>query len=495
MLDKYRREFVDFNINLNRTRYFFLSGQKVTFPTIEIYNRYSDLFTLSVIESLKKEYTQTDPYYQTKSKALFNLIAFATEQYLNLKVKHLTQEIANAESRLYITWKGQKIPLSNVNSLLNQELDHKNRQEIHQKKLSVLDSVNDLKAERIEKLHESSQLLGYSSYLEMLSKINGIDYLALNNQFQKFLADTEKIYSINLKRFLSLNLRLPLEEASHADILQFTKQENFIDLFPSRILNLSFQETLTNLNIWPTQQKNIYLNPVLQVGKQVGTFCLPVVIPNEIKVVYQPGNGVRKYQSVFQARGKSQYFAFNSSSLIPEFKYAGDKGLIESYGFLFRHLINEPFWLEQMLDERESSELQTANLLTKLYLIRSYAAKLNYEISLHSKGLNQAAELYSSELSQATLFYADKSEYLTDYLDNLYVANYLRAMCFEVMLRDYFKTHFGYKWWQSVRAGNLLKEMWNEGTRYNLTEFAQQLSLGDLIIEPLEIEFLLNLKS
>ena len=495
MLDKYRREFVDFNINLNRTRYFFFSGQKVTFPTIEIYDRYSDLFTLSAIDSLKKEYTETDPYYQTKCKALFNLIAFASEQYLNLKVKHLTQEIANAESRLYIAWKGQKISISNVNSLLNQELDHKTRQEIYQKKLSALSSINDLKAERIEKLHEGSHLLGYSSYLEMLSKINGIDYLSLNNLFQKFLADTEKIYNVNLKKLLALNLRLPLEQATQADILVFTKQENFVDLFPSRILNLSFQETLTTLNIWPKQQKNIYLDAIPRAEKQIGTFCLPVVIPNEIKVVYQPGNGVRKYQSVFQARGKSQYFAFNSTNLIPEFKYAGDNGLIESYGFLFRHLVNEPFWLEQMLDERESSELQTTNLLTKLYLIRSYAAKLNYEIALHSKGLNQAAELYSSELSQATLFYADKSEYLTDYLDNLYVANYLRAICFEVMLRDYLKTHFGYKWWQSARAGNLLKEMWNEGTRYNLTEFAQQLSLGDFVIEPLEIEFLLNLKS
>jgi hypothetical protein len=495
MLDKYRREFVDFNINLNRTRYFFFSGQKVTFPTIEIYDRYSDLFTLSAIDSLKKEYSETDPYYQTKCKALFNLIAFASQQYLNLKVKHLTQEITNAESRLYITWKSQKIPISNVNSLLNQELDYKSRQEIYQKKLSALSSINDLKAERIEKLHDSSQLLGYSSYLEMLSKINGIDYLALNNLFQKFLADTEKIYNVNLKKFLALNLRLPLEQATQADILVFTKQENFVDLFPSRILNLSFQETLTTLNIWPKQQKNIYLDAIPRTEKQLGTFCLPIVIPNEIKVVYQHGNGVRKYQSVFQARGKSQYFAFNSSSLTPEFKYAGDNGLIESYGFLFRHLVNEPFWLEQMLHERESSELQTTTLLTKLYLIRSYAAKLNYEIALHSKGLSQAAEFYSNEISQATLFYADKSEYLTDYLDNLYVANYLRAICFEVMLRDYLKTHFGYKWWQSARAGNLLKEMWNEGTRYNLTEFAQQLSLGDFVIEPLEIEFLLNLKS
>lgn len=493
MLEHYRQEFTDFNISLNHTKYLYLSGQKVTFPIKEIYNRYSDLFSLDAISSLKKILSEITDHYQTNRKSINQLINFASEGYLNLKVKHLTEEILMAESRLNIEWEEQKIPVHKVNYLLVNEPNFQKRKEIYRRRLSVLSSLNDIRGERIEKLHEGAKTLGYETYLQMFSELNNIDYLKLNSKLQRFLANTEKLYTINLKEYLSVNLRIPIEFASSADILNFTQRNAFSFLFPSKALITTYQETLLQLGI-NTQQNNIFIDKELRTNKQFGTFCLPIIIPDEIKIVFQPRDGIKEYELFFQAVGKSEHFAFTNKKLLPEFKYYGDNALIECYGFLFRHLVNNSFWLEQMLDERESDDLQTASSLTRLYLIRRLSAKLNYEISLHSKGLSSAAKLYSEEVSNTTLFETSQSEYLMDCSDKLYVANYLRALMFEAMFRDYLKTHFGNKWWQSRKAGSLLKEMWDVGTRYSVEEFSSQLGLGELIIEPLEMEFLTCLK-
>lgn len=495
MLSTYRREFTDFNINLNFSRYLYVSGQKVTFPISEVYNRYSDLFSLTTINSLKKELSETKEHYETAHKALCYLVSFASQQHLNLKTKTLSQEISQAENRLYITWQDQKIPLRNINYLLLKEPDHYRRQEIYKKKLSVLSSLNDLKAEQVEKHHQLATELGYQNYLQMFSELNKIDYLALDSQFQRLLAQTEKLYSINLKRYLATNLRVPLEIATSADILHFTRREKFTSFFPARTLITSCQETLSGLGIRFTQQNNLSIDKQPRPEKQFTIACLPINVPDQIKLVCQLSDGIKDYELFFHAMGKAQNYAFTSSSLAPEFKYAGNNALAESFGFLFRSLINNSLWLEQMLDERESNELQTANLLTKLYLIRRYAAKLHFEIALHSKGLVGQATLYTEEITQATLFQAYPAEYLADYLEGFYVANYLKALLFETMLKDYLKTHYGSKWWESRRAGNLLKEMWEVGTLYSVEEFAKQLNLGSLIIEPLETEFLLGLKA
>jgi hypothetical protein len=302
MLENYRKELTDFNINLNRTKYFHLSGQKITFPVKEIYDRYSDLFSLQAIDSLKKAFSQITEHYQTNRKALNRLISFASAEYLNLKVKHLTQEIIGAENRLNIEWEEQKVPLNRVNFLLVNEPNPQKRREIYRKKLSVLNSLNDLRAERIEKLHEYSKDLGYESYLKMLSEINQIDYEKLNSKLQRFLASTEKLYTVNLKQHIAVNLRLTLDLASSSDILTFTQRENISQFFPAKMLIPTYEETLFQLGIRYPQQNNILLDKETRPGKSFGTFCLPIVIPDEIRIIFQPKNGIKEYELFFQTR-------------------------------------------------------------------------------------------------------------------------------------------------------------------------------------------------
>jgi hypothetical protein len=495
MLETYRREFADFNSASTREYYLYFSGQKPRYEISEIYSRYSDLFSIDAIERLKKERDEIDKYYETDRGALSRLLAFAYENYLALKVKELTEEIANLEGSSTIEWDGKTVPFHEITPLLISEQNHERRLRLYRHLIRLIDSINDLRAERMEKLQESAAKLGFENYLQIYSQLYQVDYVALDNQMQRFLADTEKVYITYLDRLLRRNLGLSLAEADRADTFHFLHLRNFDNLFPGERLLLAYRETMEGLGIRIDRQSNIEIDSVSRPNKHSRAFCAPVVIPEEIKLVLKPMGGLHDYEVFFHEAGHAQHFGFTAHDLRPEFKYTGDYGLTEAYAFLFNFLVSDPDWLSYMLGDRELGDLPAAGLLTRLYSIRRHAAKLHYEIELYgSTSPAKTADLYEEHLTAATKFQYNRAEYLFDLDEGLYVANYLRAWMLEVMLRDYLLTRYGRKWWNNKKAGDLLKELWNTGNRYTADELAAQIGLGPLIVEPLEAEFLTKLK-
>src|SRR5437762_14017648 len=203
MLSAYRREYTDFNAASTREYYLFFSGRKPRYEISEIYSRYSDLFSLDAVSRLKKERDEIDKYFETDYRSLDRLIAFASENYLGLKAKELTEEITNIEGKLTIEWDGRSVPYHEIPSLLVNEPNRERRGKLFRSQIRLIGSVNDLRAERIEKLHQLSLNLGYKDYLQMYAQLSQVDYTALDDQMQRFLSNTEKVYTINLERMLA----------------------------------------------------------------------------------------------------------------------------------------------------------------------------------------------------------------------------------------------------------------------------------------------------
>src|SRR5262249_3371499 len=134
-------------------------------------------------------------------------------------------------------------------------------------------------------------------------------------------------------------------------------------------------------------------------------------------------------------------------------------------------------------------------MLARLVTVRRYAAKLIYELKLHDGAdLSSAAEVYAELQTAATGFKTQQTDFLYDLDDGFYSAGYLRAWAFEVALRDHLKSRYGARWWASVKAGSLLKELWETGDFYNADEMASQLGLGPISFEMLIDEFNRSLK-
>jgi hypothetical protein len=495
MLETYRREYAEFNSQWGREYYLVLSGQKDNLELTGIYERYSDLFTRDSISRLKQLLEEAPPSFESNRVSVSHLLTFATDQFLENAAKVLTEEISRYESQANIEWQGQKIHFQEAFVAIKTEKDRQARRAIYKKRTEIIEASNDLRAERLGKLHGAARMLGFENYALMHEQLRNKDYVAMSLAVEKFLGQTEEVYVKRLDEALRRDLNIKIEDAERIDALYFLNLSGYDEKFPASRLLKVYQETMQGLGIDIEKQKNIYVDSVPRPRKSARAFCAPIEIPEEVKLVIRPVGGQSDYQAMLHEAGHAQHYGWTSPNLQPEFKYTGDYALTETYAFLFNHLPGESDWLAGMLQFTDNREFVRSAILTRLHIVRRYAAKLIYERKLHSEdSLANAPALYAQLQTTATKFQTGEAEFLIDLDDGFYSANYLRAWAFEVALRDYLKTKFDKRWWTSQRAGNFLKEIWDTGDRYDADEMAAQIGIGPINFDLLIEEFNQELK-
>jgi hypothetical protein len=310
-----------------------------------------------------------------------------------------------------------------------------------------------------------------------------------------FLSQTEAIYIARLDEALRRDLGLSLDQAERSDAMYLLHLTSFDNKFPPREMLHVYSETMAGLGINVGSQRNIVIDSEARPRKNPRAFCMPITIPDDVRLVIRPVGGQSDYQSLLHESGHAQHFAWASAQLSPEFKYTGDYALTETYAFLFNHLVSDCNWLRDFLGLADPTEFVRSVMLARLVTVRRYVAKLTFERRLHAASeLTGRAELYAELQSTSTGFKTPAAEFLFDLDDSFYSASYLRAWAFEVLLREYLKTRFGSRWWASLRAGAFLKEIWETGDRYTADEMAAQIGIGAIDFEPLADEFNTALK-
>lgn len=495
MLETYRREYAEFNSQWGREYYLVLSGQKATLELMRIYERYSDLFTQDAISRLKQLLDEASPDFETNRVSINHLLNFATDQFLENAAKVLTEEISRYESQSRIEWQGREIHFQEAFVVIKNEKDRQSRRALYQKRAELIEAANDLRAERLSKIHMAARSLGFENYTVMHEQLRNKDYAALAGEAEKLLEQTEAVYVTRLGEALRRNLHIKIEDAERVDALYFLNLSEYDEKFPASQLLKVYKETMQGLGIDSDKQKNIYVDSESRPRKSARAFCAPIEIPEDVKLVIRPVGGQSDYQAMLHEAGHAQHYGWTSPTLLPEFKYTGDYALTETYAFLFNHLPTESDWLASMLRFADNRAFIRSATLTRLHIVRRYAAKLIYERTLHAdNNLSSAPALYSQLQTNATKFQTGEVEFLTDLDDGFYSANYLRAWAFEVALRDYLKTKFDKRWWESKRAGNFLREIWHTGDRYDADEMAAQIGIGPINFDLLIDEFNRELK-
>lgn len=496
MLDDYRRDYISFNTACTREYYLFLSGQKTKLDIAPIYERYGSLFTGDSIKRLRDELDQTPVHFEMQRAGTGRLLAFAVEQFLESSVTHLTEEINRREASTMLVWRDRKITFQDAAALLTSEGNRNSRREIYAARKALIEESNDLRRERLLRLHQFARSIGASSYLELFQDLRALDYGAIARDASGLLTQTEALYMRRLNDVLMREIGIPPAKAERHDAFYLLHLTRFDNRFPADSLLSVYADTMAGLGISVGSQRNILIDSEPRPHKHCRAFCMPVSVPDEIRLVIRPVGGQSDYQSLLHEIGHAQHYGWASASLPPEFKYTGDYALTETYAFLFNHLISDMAWLEQFLGFRDNSEFVHAVMLARLVTVRRYVAKLVYECRLHLDGDPAESELAYSQLqTDATKFKTEGTEYLFDLDDSFYSASYLRAWSFEVLLREHLKTQFGTRWWTSRRAGDFLKQLWETGDRHTANEMASQIGIGPITFEPLIDEFNQALKN
>jgi hypothetical protein len=454
--------------DLMREHYQVGAGLKETLELAAIYERNADLFAEATVRE------RVAALRLDASKETRHLADFAVGSFVENAVKELSESIANAELKATVEWDDKQIPYKNIRPVLVREPEYRRRHDLQARQFAVMVKQNPLRVQRLNAQHDLARGLGFADYRAMIEQLRGWDLPKFHKQLNPLLSETEDIFERELGTRLSA-ARVPRQAADTSDVAYVLSAPEFDAIFPGERLVPVLAKTLERMGVSLDSTPGLTLDTGARPLKSPRAFCAPVRVPNEVYLVIKPIGGQDDYRALFHESGHAEHFSHVDAALPFAFRYLGDEAISETFAFLFEHLTQNPRWLVDVLRAplREAEKYWRFALFHKLWFLRRYVAKLEYELHLHDEGPSGMETAYRDILGDALHITIPPERYLDDVDDGLYVAGYLRAWVFEMQLRDFMVEHFGEGWYESRDAGGFLQELWAVGLRDAVDEIAQ----------------------
>jgi hypothetical protein len=216
--------------------------------------------------------------------------------------------------------------------------------------------------------------------------------------------------------------------------------------------------------------------------------------PDVVHLITRAQGGVADYQAFMHEAGHALHYAGVDPRLPYTFRrIARDHALTEIYSYIFEAITREPGWhaLHFGLSDAQAQENAEATHFLEALLYRRYTAKLRYELGFWSNFAEERGSSprdYATRLNEATGVRYDPRGYLADMDSGFYSADYLRAWIRSAQLRTYLIREVGADWWRSPQTGDLLRDLFAEGTRPTSEEIAGRIGYEPLDTRPLVAE-------
>jgi hypothetical protein len=480
-MDSYSAEAEDFLSAIDREYYQHFAGHKETYEVAPIYERHAGLFERSALEELRELLSKAEP--GDDERRCRYLLQLAAEGFIGEQTKALSTELAERESKLSIEVDGTDVSYRQTSIVQANEPDPNRRLEIEEARNELLEhELNPLYVELMEQAHQLSAGLGWQSYRAMFEELKAVDLAALETQTGAFLRATDSGYREAVEPQLVAETGISFDALRRSDFPYFFRGKTHDSLFPEERLVETLEQTLTGLGIDLRSQSNVTLDLEQRPNKSARAFCSPVHVPNEVYLVISRRGGRDDYAALFHEAGHTEHYANVDPELSFEFRYLGDNSVTEGFAFLLEHLTEDPSWLAFALGDGDADRYLEYVRASKLVFLRRYAAKLTYELELHTgrHPLEEMRKLYGDLLGKALGVRWPGVSYLADVDDGYYVVNYLRAWAFETTLRRILRERFGEDWFTRPAAGDFLRAIWREGQRLSADEMLTDLGEGPL---------------
>jgi hypothetical protein len=218
---------------------------------------------------------------------------------------------------------------------------------------------------------------------------------------------------------------------------------------------------------------------------------IPSNPPDVVHLITRAQGGLSDYQAFMHEAGHALHYAGVDPRLPYTFRSVSrDHALTEIYSYIFEAVTREPGWhaLHFGLSDAQAEENAQATLFLEALLYRRYAAKLLYELGFWSAFAEERGTSerdYSTLLTAATGIRYDPRNYLSDMDSGFYSADYLRAWIRSAQLRVFLLGEVGDDWWRDRRSGEILRELFLEGTKPSSEEIAGRIGYEPLDTAPL----------
>jgi hypothetical protein len=482
----------DFAEALNREEYLTRAGLKKESRAAAIRERFALLGSREAFALARERSLAAGE--GDEGRRLRYLAEFLGTACVEFRVRAGSDRLATTEASQAVRVDGVEIPLRSIEGRIKNEADRPRRGALESARLGAIAELNGLRQEILALSHEEARRLGFADYTSLCSVLSGIDLANLRSRTQPILPRTCDMYQDAVSWYLTRWVEISLREASRHDLVRLFRACPLDNLFQPGGLREAAEAPCRRMKIDPRAGGRIRVDDEPRPNKTPRAFVATPRIPEEVILVVRPGGGPDDYAAYLHELGHALHFANTDAGLPMEYRRLGDASVTEAWAFLLDGLLRERGWLKRFAGIGQPREALRFTALHKLWFLRRYAAKLEYELFLHAEGPGRRSrEAYRDLLSDATQVDWPADLFLNDVDPFFYAARYLRAWIFEAQLRDLLRERFDEEWYRNDRTGPFLLALWRQGQRHTLEELAADLGLGAPSIEPLLAQIVADL--
>jgi hypothetical protein len=465
-------------------------GEKEVSEQAAIVARYRDLFTRAQIEALRDEETAAG---DGDRERLYRLRKTCEAGVISAEFADEEDKLENALLGARVRFHGEEMPLRAAQAKLAVLDSYEEREELGELERTESATFNADRRELLEERElleaditgepdpvarneeeKAISLRELERALVAASDVTTAAYGRLRDTWFDKLLGPERTGQPSNAHVHYLRRLSPLEST-------YTK-EGAVEICLATTLALGFDMTAI---------PNIRLDLEDRPQKNPRACVIPSNPPEVVHLITRAQGGLSDYQAFLHEAGHALHYAGVDPRLPFTFRsISRDHALTEIYSYIFEAVSREPGWhaLHFGLSDAQAQENAQATLFLEALLYRRYTAKLHYELGFwtaFSEERGNSPRDYSDGLTRATGIRYDPRNYLADMDAGFYSADYLRAWIRAAQLRTYLLREVGEDWWRSPATGDILRDLFLEGTRPTSEEVAGRLGFDPLDTGPL----------
>lgn len=489
-------QFAKYLEEMAREEYLTGAGLKSKCETDAISERYEHLLVRRHYEEiLKRARRARNP----EQKERFERLSWHLMDSIVI-AEYSTDDYETAEINATAVMEGVRYPFQALCSGLETHPDATMRAKFAKAYLRVIDrKLNPLLKEQTEgQITAYNRFTTYMNTWDYVSHLKQIDFDLLRRRLLWLMEETETHYITRMDSHCQKVLGRPFDGLNAEESITYVACPMLHrDKFPKERMVEVCAKTFAGMGLHFAEMPNLHLDTEDRPKKDQRAFCIPIRVPEEVRLVIRPNDGFAAYKTFLHEGGHAWHFACTDPKLPYEFRtLPRSDALTETYAFLTEQISQDPRWLCDIagLTAKQADELADACDIGNMLLFRRYVGKLCYELehATHPTDHEWNKRRYAAILTQATGFRYEETRFLHDMDGMIGSVDYLLAWINEAHLRKYLIGNFGEDWWRKKETGDFLRELWKEGDGIGVKELAEKIGADHLDTSPLKDTLLLQ---
>jgi hypothetical protein len=467
-------------------------GEKEISQQAEIVARYADLFSREQLSALREAEAEAGAEPPDARERLYRLRKACEAGLIAAELAEREDELENAVLAARITFRGDELPLRSAQAQVAVLHEYRDREELGALHAKASDSFNGRRLELLRACEElDADVSGEPDPVARNEEEKAISLRELERALDEASRRATSRYDELREHWFDRLLGTEREEQPSSYHVAYMRRLSPLDGVYTKERSVEVcLGTLASLGFHLDRQPNIHLDLDDRPQKSPRACVIASDPPEVVHLITRAQGGLHDYAAFLHEAGHALHYAGCDPSLPYTYRrIARDHALTEIYSYIVEAVTREPGWHAQYFGDGAAENAEAAVFIEAL-LFRRYAAKLAFELDFWSRfgddGGTPAG--YSERLTAATGVRYRPGGFLADMDAGFYSADYLRAWIRSAQLRAHLQAELGEDWWRSARTGDLLRELFTEGTRPTSEEIAGRLGFEPLDTAPLLAE-------